>query len=384
MTLAPQRSSRRSPVVVVLQDQSGEAGVMRQLTFIRPGVLEWHDVQAPSLRQDTDAIVRPLAVARCDLDLYIAAGVVAYPGPFAFGHEAVAEVVAAGDRARVKPGDRVVVPFQLSCGRCSNCRRGYTNTCDAFAPRAAYGLKPTSGVEYGGALSERMYVPYADYMLVKLPEGVDPVAAASTPDNVPDGWRAVAPHLKARPGANVLVVGGLAQSVGIYAAGVAKAMGAGRVLYLDDDPVRRAAAARLGATAEPLDLPRRTERPETNAGGSPLAVSGSAEQFEITVDASGDPAALDFVLCSTAPNGVCTGVAIYLAPTPMPLTRMYGKGITFMTGRVHARACLPEVLDLCAHGHFHPEEVNGLVLPFSQAAEAMTASAPKIVFTNDL
>jgi alcohol dehydrogenase len=357
---------------------------MRQLTFIKPGKFEWHDVAAPKLAADTDAIVKPLVVARCDLDLYIAAGVVPYPGPFAFGHEAIAEVIDAGPKANVKPGDRVVVPFQLSCGRCPACKRGYTNTCEAFAPRAAYGLKPTSGVEYGGALAERMYVPFADHMLVPFPKTLDPTAIASVADNVPDGWRAVAPHLKARPGANVLVVGGLAQSVGIYAAGSAKSLGAGRVLYLDDDPTRRAAAARLGATAEPLNLAERRSKPAAVAGGSPLNLKGAEEQFEITVDASGNAEALDFVISSTMPNGVCTSVAIYFGPTPMPLTKMYGKGITFITGRVHARAELPDLLDHCAHGHFHPEHVTARILPFIQAPEAMTDTAPKLVFTNDL
>ena len=357
---------------------------MRQLSFIKPGAFEWHDVAAPKLAADTDAIVKPLAVARCDLDLYIAAGVVPYPGPFAFGHEAVAEVIDAGPKANVKPGDRVVVPFQLSCGRCDPCRLGYTNTCQAFAPRAAYGLKPTSGTEYGGALAERMYVPFADHMLVRLPSNLDPVAVASAADNVPDGWRAVAAHLKARPGANVLVVGGLAQSVGLYAAGAAVACGAGRVLYLDDDPVRRAAATRLGAAAEPLHLADRRGTPQVKAGSTPLSLSGGPEQFEVTVDACGNADALDFTISSTSPNGVCTSVAIYFGPTPIPLTKMYGKGITFITGRVHARANLPEVLNACAHGHFHPEHVTARVLPFSQAADAMTDSAPKLVFANDL
>jgi alcohol dehydrogenase len=357
---------------------------MRQLTFIKPGKFEWHDVAAPKLSSDTDAIVRPLAVARCDLDLYIAVGAVPYPGPFAFGHEAVAEVMEAGPKANVKPGDRVVVPFQLSCGRCDSCRRGYTNTCSAFAPRAAYGLKPTSGTEYGGALSERMYVPFADHMLVRLPSGLDPVSVASAADNVPDGWRAVAAHLALRPGANVLVVGGLAQSVGIYAAGVAVSLGAGRVLYLDDDPVRREAAAKLGATAEPTNFSERRGKPAQAAGGSPLALRADQEQFDITVDASGNADALDFTISSTASNGVCTSVAIYFGPTPVPLTKMYGKGITFITGRVHARASLPEVLHLCKHGHFHPELITARVVPFSEAPEAMTDPNPKIVFTTDL
>ena len=165
----------------------------------------------------------------CDLDLYIALGVVRYPGPFAFGHEMVAEVVDAGRAVpALRPGDRVVVPFQLSCGRCATCRRGLSNSCEAYPFGAAYGLAPTSGTDFGGALSDFVRVPFADHMLLPLPRGVDPAAAASASDNVADGWRAVGPHLRDRPGASVLVLGGLAQSVGLYAAGCAVALEIGR------------------------------------------------------------------------------------------------------------------------------------------------------------
>jgi alcohol dehydrogenase len=339
---------------------------MRQLTFIEPGRLEWHDVPAPRLGAASDAIVRPLAVARCDLDLYIALGVVRYPGPFAFGHETIAEVVEVGDAVPLRPGDRVAVPFQLSCGRCATCRRGLTNACEAYPFGAAYGLKPTSGTEFGGALSDRLLVPFADHMLLPLPDGVDPVAAASAPDNVADGWRAVGPHLRDRPGATVLVVGGLAQSVGIYAAGCAVALGAGRVVYLDDHEERRRRAAALGATAEPLAL---------DQGRTPAA------QFDIVVEAAGDEAALAFAVRSTAPNGVLTSVAIHLgATTPMPLTRAYYKGLTFHTGRVHSRAVLPEVLACLQHGTLHPEHVTHRLAPFDEAADAMTDPGPKVVF----
>lgn len=355
---------------------------MRQLTFMKPGTFEWRDVPAPKIENGRQAIVRPLAVARCDLDFYIATGFAPYPGPFAFGHEAVAEVVDAGDAANVRPGDRVVVPFQISCGICVACKRGFTNSCTSVPMRSAYGLKPTCGHEWGGALGDLMLVPFADHMLVKTPPNLDPVSIASAADNIPDGWRAVAGPLEQFPGANVLVVGGAAQSVGLYAAGAAVALKAGRVLYLDDDAGRRKAAAAMGATAEPLILVERTAKPKPAGTGSPLAKLASAsEQFEITVDASGDPAALNFVVASTAPNGICTSVAIYFGETtPMPLLRMYGKGIVFHTGRVQSRPNLPGVLQACADGHFHPEHVTARVVPFSDAAEAMTDPAAKIVF----
>jgi alcohol dehydrogenase len=337
---------------------------MRQLTFLSPGVFEWRDVPAPRLAADTDALVEPVAVARCDLDLYIATGVVNYPGPFAFGHEAIGRVVDAGTKAGVAPGDVVVVPFQLSCGRCATCQRGWTNACEAFPFGAAYGLKPTSKTEFGGALSDLMHVPFADHMLVKLPAGVDPVAAASVCDNIADGWRGVAEPLKQRPGASVLVVGGLAQSVGLFAAGSAVALGAGRTLYLDDNADRRSRAQALGAEAAPFQ------------GREPK------EQFDIVVEAAGAEAALAFAVHSCAPNGVLTSVAIHLgATTPVPLTRAYYKGLTFHTGRVHARTELPDALACIACGKLHPEHVTHRVLPFAEAIDAMADPGPKVIFT---
>jgi threonine dehydrogenase-like Zn-dependent dehydrogenase len=338
---------------------------MRQLSFIGDGRFEWRDVPLPQLHADTDALVRPLAVARCDLDLYIATGVVNYPGPFSFGHEMVGEVTDAGAAAGVTPGQRVVVPFQLSCGRCDNCRRGWTNSCSAYPFCAAFGL-PTSGTDYGGALSDCVRVPFADHMLVPLPEGVDPVAAASACDNVADGWRGVAAPLRERPGASVLVVGGLAQSVGIYAAGAAVALGASRILYLDDDAERRRRAEKLGADVAPLML---GEGRKADA------------RFEIVVEAAGTADALGFAVQSCAPNGVVTSVSMHFgATTPVPLTRAYYKGLTLHTGRVHSRAVLPDVLGCMACGKLHPEHVTHRVAAFGEAADAMADAGPKLVF----
>ncbi|MEN9317426.1 MAG: hypothetical protein RIS35_3819 [Pseudomonadota bacterium] len=342
---------------------------MRQLTFLSPGRFEWREVPEPEIANPLDAIVRPLTVARCDLDFYIATGVVKYPGPFAFGHETIAEVVDAGERSGVVPGDRVVVPFQLSCGRCRQCLRGLTNACLAYPFGAAYGLKPTSGTEFGGALSDLMRVPFADHMLVKLPDNVDPLAAASVSDNIADGWRAVEGPLAACPGATVLVIGGLAQSVGIYAAGAAVTLGASRVLYLDDDAGRRDRAAALGATVDALAL---------SGGRKPQ------EQFDVVVEAAGTPQALAYGVQSCGVNGYLTSVSIHLDPlTPIPLTRAYYKGLTLHTGRVHSRAVFPGALRCIACGRFHAEKVTHRVVPFAEAAEAAVDPGPKVVYVSD-
>lgn len=146
------------------------------------------------------ALVRPIAVARCDLDAMIVTGKTGMQGPFALGHEMVAEIVEVGSAvARFNPGQRVIVPFQIGCGQCANCRCGETGSCSEVPLLSAFGMAPLSGVEHGGALSDLIRVPFAPAMLVRAPEGVAPEVLASAADNLLDGWRTIAPHLAARP-----------------------------------------------------------------------------------------------------------------------------------------------------------------------------------------
>jgi alcohol dehydrogenase len=335
---------------------------MEQLTFVEPHRLEWREVPAPRLEADTAALVRPLAVTTCDLDHGIIAGRVPLPGPFPLGHEFVAEVVDVGDAVgSVRPGDRVVVPFQISCGHCGRCRKGLTSSCETVPVRSAYGLGPIGGLDWGGALADLLRVPYADAMLQPLPAGVAPAAVASASDNLCDAWRTVAPFLADEPGATVLVVGGGAISIALYAVAVARALGAGRVVYLDTDPARGALAERLGAEVVVGAFPRR------------------AGEFAITVDASADPDGLACALRSVVPYGVCTSVGIYYGDTTVPLLEMYGRGVRFVTGRVNARAHLPFVLDLVATGRLDPTPVTSAEVAWRDAVDALLHGGAKPV-----
>jgi len=179
---------------------------MRQLTCTAPGTVRWLEVPEPSIVDPGDALVRPVAVARCEIDpILISAGPVGDDG-FALGHEAVVEVMAVGSAvAGPGIGELALPSFQISCGVCPTCRRGHTANCERYPVLSDFGMQPLSGVEYGGMLADLVRVPHADAMLTPLPAGLDPVAVASVPDNVVDGYRAVAPHLHQRPGADVLV-----------------------------------------------------------------------------------------------------------------------------------------------------------------------------------
>jgi alcohol dehydrogenase len=333
---------------------------MEQLTFLEAGKVEWRDVPAPTLEDDGQAIVRPLSVATCDLDTVLMHGRAPYRGPFGMGHEGVAEVVDIGDNVvGLQPGQRVSISFQIFCGECGACREGRTASCGATPPMAMYGL--SIGGDWGGFLADAVRVPYANAMLFPLPDGIDVAAAASSSDNMPDAWRTVGPQLQKHPGAEVLVAGG-AGSIGIYAAGMAVALGASRVVYADTDEDRRARAESYGA--ETLD-----SYPERLG------------PFPITVDASAHHDGLGLALRSTAPDGTCTSTGIYFEQlTGVPLLEMYSKGITFQTGRVHAGPAIPHVLDLIAGG-WDPAPVTSRVASWDDAAEALVSERGKLVIT---
>jgi alcohol dehydrogenase len=150
------------------------------------------------------------------------------------------------------------------------------------------------------------------------------------------------------------VVGGASSgSIGLYAAALAVALGAGSVLYVDADFERARIATTLGAQTL-ADPPKRLG------------------PFAITVDSSADPAGLKLALRSTSPDGVCTSTAIYFGEQPaLPLLEMYTKGITFRTGRANARPAMPHVLELTASGALHPELVTTKTVGWADAADAL-------------
>jgi threonine dehydrogenase-like Zn-dependent dehydrogenase len=370
---------------------------MRQLYFLKKRRLEWREVEAPTLHCATDALVRPIAAARCDLDnaflqrdmsmavrvglaLHIldplvkqTIGVPPFEGPFPYGHECVAEITELGsDVTGFDVGDTVIVPFQLSCGHCGTCRLDLTAHCetDRTTPIRAFGFGKVTG-DLGGMVTDLFRVPNAAHMLVKVPAGIAPVAVASASDNIADGWRTVASHLRARPGAPVLVLGGRAKSVSLYAAGAAVALGSGRVDYVDTSDERLRIAETLGARAIKLDTSYRRL-----CGSSALLKGG----YPIVVDGSGINGALDLAIRSLSAGGICTTVFFYLrAGTPVPLWHMYVNGGTLKTGLANVRADLPDILETISSGRLKPELVTTLVAAWDQAPEALLEPTTKVI-----
>jgi threonine dehydrogenase-like Zn-dependent dehydrogenase len=372
---------------------------MRELTFVRHGRLEWRDRADPTLVEETDALVRPFVASRCDgdvlplhrpvsramqvglktglIDPVVASivGDVPFKGPFGIGHECVAQVTALGPAVTgLRVGDVVVVPWAVSCGTCAECRIGVTAKCSttrAESPGgtlAAFGLGPSSG-RWGGMVADSLRVPFADHMLVVVPDGVDPMRVASAGDNLTDAWRAVVPPLRDRPSGSVLVIGGGARSIGLYAAGLAVAHGAGEVDYVDDDEARLEIARVLGARAQHMSWGRR---------GS--VRSTLREHYDVAVESSSRAQGLRVALRALRPGGVCTGTGYYLAPgTRLPAMQMYATSAALHLGVSSVRPHLPDLLEFVATSDFPAETVTTMVADWDDAPEVYASHTTKLV-----
>ncbi|MBT2402897.1 MULTISPECIES: zinc-binding dehydrogenase [unclassified Streptomyces] len=335
---------------------------MRELTYIARRTVEWREAPDPEIQSAHEAIVAPVAATSCDVDSSILAGHGFIDPPFALGHECVARVTDIGDHVTsVAPGDLVVVPWSINCGTCAPCRGGLTAHCTSVPHMAMFGA-PIGG-SWGGLFSDLVRVPYADAMLVPLPTGLDPVAMASASDNWSLAWRLVAPHLKARPGARVLVVA--RGSIGLYVCNIARALGASDVLYVDPDAEHRRLAESYGArTAETIEPIR--------------------HGFDLAVEATGRVDQLALAVRSLAPEGICESAGNHFRPGELPLLDMYLTGVTLRIARDNVRAHIPDALDLASSGKVSPERVVSHVLDWEQLPDALPQKHLKPVFVRDL
>lgn len=342
---------------------------MRELTFLEPGRVGWTDVPEPSLPGPDGVLVRPVAVARCDLDRQMVIEGL-FPGPYPVGHEVVGEITESGEQVhRHKPGDLVLVPFQVSCGNCQFCDDRRFAACHTYRAPAgsAFGFGRVGG-DHGGAVADLMAVPHADHMLIPVPPQIPVEVACTLADNAVDGYRSVAPPLAKRPGADVLVIGSASPSVGLYAVATAVALGASTVRYVDHDLRRCEAAERLGANAE------------HRIGGWPRRF----ERAAVIVANTDDPLGLLAAIRSTDDYGICTVTAVLFGPQPsLPLLDMYTKGVTLHLSRADSRRYAPEVVEHATAGRIDMAGIPREVVTWEDAARAWLEPATKLVIVRN-
>lgn len=337
---------------------------MQQLLFSKRNRVEWEEVPDPKLSGPNQALVRPLAVARCDLDLPILRGQTLFRPPFPLGHEFVGEILETSEElgSLFPKGTRVAIPFQISCGHCPNCETGLTKSCSTVPHTSAYGMGK-GAKEFGGAISDSVLVPYAREMLIPFSNQTDPAAIASISDNIVEAWKLVGIHLTQNKNRSVLVLGGFASSIGLYTAALAKHMGAEDLVYVDTDKKRLEIAESYGVKVEQV-----TSFPK------------SFGKFDIVADANGTAEGWDCGLRSLGIEGEFGSASIFWTNSiPIPYLELYNNGATIRLGRVRSREWIPEILRLVEEEGFDPSKVTTRKASWSEAADAFLEEETKLI-----
>ncbi len=231
---------------------------MKALTWHGKHDIRCESVPDPEIEDGRDAIIKVTACAICGSDLHLFNGVMPdmHSGDI-MGHETMGEVVEVGkDNPKLKVGDRVVVPFTISCGECFFCKRGFFSGCERSnpdpskvtkmwgnSPAGLFGYTHLLG-GYSGGQAEYLRVPYADVGPIKVPDGLSDEQVLFLSDIFPTGYMA-AEFCNIQPGETIAVWG--CGPVGQMAIKSAFILGAERVIAIDTVPERMALAHRSGA-----------------------------------------------------------------------------------------------------------------------------------------
>ncbi|GAB3289271.1 zinc-dependent alcohol dehydrogenase [Parasphingorhabdus pacifica] len=334
------------------------------------------EVRAPEIEQDTDAVIRVTTTAICgsDLHLYEVLGPFLEAGDI-LGHEAMGIVEETGAAVdHIQPGDRVVIPFNISCGHCWMCSRGFYAQCETTQVReqgsgaALFGYTKLYGQIPGGQ-AQRLRVPQAHFGPIKVPHGPPDERFIYLSDVLPTAWQAV--EYAAIPEKGSVAVFGLGP-IGQMCTRIAAHRGA-RVFGLDLVPERLDMASRHGIEvvdvnehADPAHVLRKMtdgRGPDSviDAVGMEAHGSPGAEFAQKAVTSLPDTVAepmmskagvdrlsvLNHCIDSVRRSGTLSISGVYGGMAdPLPMLTLFDKGIRVSAGQAHVRRWVGDLLPL--------------------------------------
>lgn len=353
---------------------------MRALTWQGTENVQVTEVPDPVIQEPTDAIIKVTSTAICgsDLHLYRVLGPYLTPGDV-LGHETMGIVQEVGsDVTHILAGDRVVIPFNISCGHCWMCTRGWYAQCETTQVRAQgkgaalLGYTSLYGAVPGGQ-AEYLRVPQAQFGPIKVPDSGPDEQFLFLSDILPTAWQGVK-FADVAEGSTVAVVG--LGPVGQFAARIARHLGAARVIGLDLVPERLALAAKHGI--ETLDITD-LKGPEDMSSALIEMVEGRGPDSVIEavgMEAHGNPlASLAQRAAGLLPDALAQKVTDHLAidrldalvtsvksvrrggsvsvlgvyggeVDPLPMMEMFDRGITLRMGQANVKRWVQDILPL--------------------------------------
>jgi len=369
---------------------------MRAMEYRGPYKVRVTEKDVPRIEHPNDAIVRVTMAAICGSDLHLYHGMMPDTRVGStFGHEFVGVVEQVGPSVQhLRPGQRVMVPFNVYCGSCFFCARGLYSNCHNVNPNATavggiYGYSHTCG-GYDGGQAEFVRVPFADVGPGVIPDDISNEDALLMTDALSTGYFG-AQLADIEQGDTVVVFG--AGPVGLFAARSAWFMGAGRVIVVDHLD-HRLRAARDFALAETvhfgevddvvLHLKRLTgglgadrvvEAVGAEADGSLLQhVAGAKLKLQ-----GGSPVALNWAIDSVRKGGT---VAVVGAYGPVPAAVKFGdavnKGLTLRMNQAPVKRQWPRLMEHIRAGHLRPSELLTHRFPLEHIAEGYHVFSSKL------
>jgi threonine dehydrogenase-like Zn-dependent dehydrogenase len=358
---------------------------MRALCWHGKGDVRVDTVPDPTIKHSRDAIIKITACAICGSDLHLLDGYQpTMESGDILGHENMGEVIELGAEVKnLKKGDRVVVPFTISCGECWFCKKGLFSCCDRTNPNAeiarkAMGHSPAGcfGFShmlggYCGGQAEYLRVPMADVGPIKIPDNITDEQALFLSDIFPTGYMA-AENAQIEKGDTVAIWG--CGPVGQFAIRSALMLGAGRVIAIDEVPERLAMAERGGAETINFsktdvydELMARTDKrgPDSciDAVGCEASGHGAADAVLDKVKAATFLATdrvhvLRQAIMSCRKAGTISIPGVYVGMgDKIPIGAAMNKGLTFKTGQTHVQAYTKPLLKLIKDGKIDPSFV---------------------------
>jgi threonine dehydrogenase-like Zn-dependent dehydrogenase len=369
---------------------------MQAMVYRGPCRIRVENKPIPEIEHPNDAIVRVTCAAICGSDLHLYHGLIPDTRVGAtFGHEFVGIVEEVGASVQhLKAGDRVMVPFNISCGSCYFCARQLYSCCHNVNPNATavggiYGYSHTCG-GYDGGQAEYVRVPFADVGPSIIPEWMNDEDAVMLTDACPTGYQG-AQMGNIREGDVVVVFG--AGPVGLFAAKSSWLMGAGRVIVVDHLDYRLE-HARTFAHAETInftqveDIVLHLKKLTDHLGADVVidAVGAEADGSVYRVIMSnklklqaGSPVALNWAIDSVRKAGTISVIGAY---GPLPMAVKFGdimnKGLTLRSAQCSVKRHWPRLFEHVKAGVLKPSEIVTHRLPLGQIAEGYHIMASKL------
>ncbi|MBF4614891.1 zinc-dependent alcohol dehydrogenase [Curtobacterium sp. VKM Ac-1376] len=369
---------------------------MRAMTYRGPYRIRVEEKPDPRIEHPNDAVIRVERAAICGSDLHLYHGLMPDTRVgHTFGHEFIGVVEQVGSSVeRLSVGDRVMVPFHISCGTCWFCARGLFTNCHNVNPNATavggiFGYSHTTG-GYDGGQAERVRVPFADVGPQVIPDWLDDEDALMMTDALGTGYFG-AQLASIREGDTVVVLG--AGPVGLYAAKSAWLMGAGRVIVVDQfeyrlEKARTFAHAETINFAEVDDVVVEMKKQTDFLGADSVidAVGAEADgSFLQQVSATklkmqgGSPVALNWAIDGVRKGGTVSAMGAY---GPIPNLVKFGdamnKGVTIHMNQAPVKRQWPRLLEHIQAGHLKPNDIVTHRIPLEHIAEGYHLFSSKL------